>query len=245
MSELCDPAPGEFSYIGQELDHFRLAKNWKAYWFSQIRPYLGRDVLEVGAGNGNNTQELAGAPEIHLNALEPDAALVAQHRERLAELSEDQRSRVTLLSGTLADLPGDAQYDSILYIDVLEHIEDDAGEALAAMHHLRPGGRLIVLSPAFMVLYSPFDKALGHYRRYTLSTLAAVIPPALRVRRLRYLDSLSFPLSLGNRLMLRQSVPTQSQIRFWDGVVVPVSRMADPLLSRIAGRSVLGIWEKS
>jgi SAM-dependent methyltransferase len=234
-----------FSYVGQELDHFRLARNWKAYWCSQIREFLGREVLEVGAGNGNNSAVLLGVEGLSLTALEPDAALVAQHRELLAGFPEDRRQRARLLTGTLADLPAGARFDSILYIDVLEHIEDDAGEVRAAIGFLRPGGRLIVLSPAFMMLFSPFDTALGHYRRYTRASLAAVVPPALRARRLRYLDSLGFTLSLGNGLLLRRSVPTRGQIRFWDGTVVPLSRALDPFLGEFAGRSVLGIWEKS
>jgi ubiquinone/menaquinone biosynthesis C-methylase UbiE len=240
-SESISPA---FSYVGQELDHFRMARNWKAYWYSQIAPYLGQDVLEVGAGNGNNSVALLQKPEIRLTALEPDAALVSQHRGILNSMPADQASRVELVTGTMADIPADRQYDSILYIDVLEHIEGDAEEALAALPHLKPGGHLVVLSPAFMVLYSPFDKALGHYRRYTLSSLARVIPPALRQRKLIYMDCLAFALSLGNRLVLGRSVPHASQIRFWDGLIVPLSRVVDPLLRGLLGRSVLGIWQK-
>lgn len=237
--------PAPFTYIGQELDHFRLARNWKEYWFQQIRPYLGQDVLEVGAGLGNNTEIMFHQPGIRLAALEPDGDLVRLHRDVIQRLPAEQQGRIELLAGMVADLPADRQFDSILYIDVLEHIEHDAREVLAALPHLRPGGRLIVLSPAFMQLYSSFDQALGHYRRYTRRTLAGIIPPALRVRELRYLDCMAFLLSFGNRLLLRQSVPTSTQIRLWDGVFVPISRVLDPLCSGIIGRSVLGVWEKS
>jgi SAM-dependent methyltransferase len=238
-----DLAP--FSYVGQELDHFREAKNWKDYWFKHIRTYLGQDVLEVGAGLGNNTEVLFNQPGIHLTALEPDPELVRLHREVIQRLPVEQRERIELLTGTVEDLPAGRQFDSILYIDVLEHIENDAGEVLAALPHLRPGGRLIVISPAFMQLYSSFDKALGHYRRYTLRTLADIVPPSLRVRELTYLDCMAFLLSLGNRMLLRQSVPNAAQIQLWDRVFVPISRVLDPVCSGVIGRSVLGVWEKS
>lgn len=247
MSEIPEnPADGPaFSYIGQELDHFRLAKNWKDYWFSHIREYLGRDVLEVGAGLGNNTEVLFREPGIHLTALEPDSELVRQHREVLATFPAAHQERIELLTGTVADLPAGRQFDSILYIDVLEHIEADAEQVLAALPHLRPGGRLIVLSPAFQMLYSPFDKALGHYRRYTRRTLTGIIPPSLRERKLIYLDCVAFLLSISNRLLLRQSVPKPAQIQLWDNVFIPISRVLDPAFREVAGRSVLGIWEKS
>jgi ubiquinone/menaquinone biosynthesis C-methylase UbiE len=249
MTESLHDTPADhetpFTYVGQELDHFRLARNWKDYWFQHISQYLGRDVLEVGAGLGNNTEVLFQRADLHLTALEPDPALVRQHREVLERLSPEQRNRIELITGTVDDLPADRQFDAILYIDVLEHIEHDAAQVLAALPHLRPGGRLIILSPAFMQLYSPFDQALGHYRRYTLRTLAAIVPPSLRERKLIYLDCVAFLLSISNRLLLRQSVPKASQVRLWDRVFVPLSRVLDPLFSTLVGRSVLGIWEKS
>jgi hypothetical protein len=102
-----------------------------------------------------------------------------------------------------------------------------------------------VLSPAFPLLYSEFDRALGHFRRYTRRSLAAVMPPTLTRRRLEYLDSVGFLASLGNRLLLKQELPTARQIALWDRVMVPASRVVDPVLARGFGRSVLAVYERS
>jgi SAM-dependent methyltransferase len=145
-------------------------------------------------------------------------------------------------AGTVRDLPSAARFDAILYVDVLEHVPNDAAELRAAGQVLRPGGALIVLAPAHGWLYSPFDRAIGHYRRYTRRSLAAVGPPGFRRLVLRYLDSVGLLASAGNRFVLRKSIPTAGDIARWDRLMVPVSRWLDPWLGFRIGKSVLGIW---
>jgi hypothetical protein len=101
-----------------------------------------------------------------------------------------------------------------------------------------------VLSPAYQFLFSPFDRQVGHFRRYTRTTLRNDVPPGLEVERIFYMDALGAATSLANKLCLRQSTPTVGQIRFWDQVIVPLSRAIDPLLRRSVGRSVVGIFRK-
>jgi hypothetical protein len=131
-----------------------------------------------------------------------------------------------------------------LYIDVLEHIEDDREELRRASELLTRGGAVIVLSPAFPSLFSEFDRSVGHYRRYTRRSLAAVFPSTLRCRRLFYLDSVGFMASAANRVMLRQSLPTIRQFGMWDRTMIPVSRVVDPALGSLFGRSVVAIYER-
>jgi hypothetical protein len=100
------------------------------------------------------------------------------------------------------------------------------------------------LAPAFQFVFSEFDAAIGHYRRYTRRSLGALRPPALHVVRSFYLDSPGLLLSLGNRALLHSHTPQPSQIAFWDRVVVPVARMLDPVLGRHFGRSVITVWER-
>jgi hypothetical protein len=101
---------------------------------------------------------------------------------------------------------------------------------------------VIVLAPAHQWLFTPFDSAIGHFRRYTRKTLAAAAPPELHTEKLIYLDAVGLAASLANRLLLKQSMPTHAQIQTWDRLMVPISRLLDPLLGNRAGKSVLGIW---
>jgi hypothetical protein len=147
--------------------------------------------------------------------------------------------------GTTLDVNPRSRFDTILYIDVLEHIEDDRGEMSRAAELLAPRGTLIVLSPAFQLLFSEFDRSVGHYRRYTRASLAAVMPASLRQLRLRYIDSVGFMASLANRALLRQELPSRRQIALWDRVMIPASRVLDPLLAHSFGRSVLAVYERA
>ena len=115
---------------------------------------------------------------------------------------------------------------------------------LRATAHLQPGGHLVVLSPAHQFLYTPFDRAIGHFRRYSRASLRAAAPPELRETNLIYLDSVGMIASAANRLLLSQSMPSEHQILAWDRLMIPVSRVLDPLFLNRVGKSVVGIWRR-
>ena len=229
-------------YVGTELDLFARAHNWKRYLARLIRPHLGTDVLEVGAGLGGTTATLARHYHGHWLCLEPDPKLALQIDNAAAVGTLPPCCRT--LVGTVADIPQGKRFDSILYIDVLEHIEDDGPEAARAARLLRPGGKLIILSPALQWLYSAFDEAVGHYRRYSRQSLLAVVPRDLTLVSFAYLDSVGLLASAGNRLVTRRSAPSPSQMWLWDRLMVPASEMLDPLLAHSFGKSALGIWQR-
>jgi SAM-dependent methyltransferase len=148
-------------------------------------------------------------------------------------------------TGTIEDLPADAKYDAILYIDVLEHIEDDRSEMARAAARLNPGGALIVLAPAHPFLFTPFDRAIGHFRRYTRASMRQAAPATLSLEKLVYLDAAGMLASAANRILLRSAMPTERQILTWDRLLVPVSRLIDPIFAGCVGKSVLGVWRKA
>ena len=233
-------------YGGGELDLFAQAVNWKRYWSGLIRPFLKGDVLEVGAGQGNNVALWLHADCRSWTALEPDPVLLARFSALMQTLtpSSPRPPNLSLINGTLNDLPPEPAFDALLYIDVLEHIEDDAGELRRAAALLRPGGFLIVLAPAHPLLYSPFDQALGHFRRYTRGSLAAIIAPGMKLISNRSLDSAGLLASAANRFLTGQSMPSLRQILVWDRVLVRASTVMDRCLGWRVGKSVLAIWQK-
>jgi hypothetical protein len=242
MSRSGSATPRSYEYVGTELDLFARAVNWKRYFGSVLAPRIVGDVLEVGAGIGETTRHLCNGRQRSWLCLEPDAGLAEQLSASLARYALVPCPRVQV--GTLADVDHERRFDTILYIDVLEHIERHEAELALAGERLVSGGVVIVLSPAFNALYSDFDRSVGHFRRYTRRSLASVFPPTLRQRQLVYLDSVGFMASLANRALLKQSMPSRRQIDFWDGTMIPVSRLLDPALGRMFGRSVLAVYER-
>ncbi|MGI9431932.1 MAG: class I SAM-dependent methyltransferase [Myxococcota bacterium] len=230
-------------YQGSELELFAEADQWKRYFASQLRRWVGSRVLEVGAGLGGTTTRLCDGSQQEWLCLEPDVELHAElSRRRSAGLLP---ACCTTRNGTLEDLAEAAAFDTVLYIDVLEHIEDDAAEFRRAGRLLEPGGCLIVLSPAHPALFSPFDAHVGHFRRYDRASLSSLTAPGLNREAIFHLDSVGYGLSLANRLALRQQLPTKRQIAFWDRVIVPLSRVVDRLTFHRFGRSVVGVWRKA
>ncbi len=231
-----------YEYEGQELDIFARATNWKRYFRREIRPFLRGRVLEVGAGIGTTTKMLYDKTVTRWTCLEPDPILAQRLEGRVLELPDSERIRIRV--GTVSTLDRREMFDAIIYIDVLEHVEDDTAELQTAAEHLAPNGSVVVLSPAHQWLYTPFDEAIGHYRRYNRKSLTQASPPQLRLQRMRYLDSVGMVASMGNRLLLQQKMPGVSQVLLWDRLMVPCSRIVDKLLGYRYGKSILGIWTK-
>jgi SAM-dependent methyltransferase len=232
------PTPVEF----HELPLFEQAHAWRSYWVSSIEPFVGAEVLEVGAGIGSATAVMAARNRRAWLCLEPDP--VNFHTLQRKHASGGLPTCCTVRHGDLTALAADPQFDTVLYVDVLEHIADDRAEVARAAAMLKPGGRLIVVAPAYQFLFTEFDRAIGHYRRYTRAALAALTPAGCRIERSFYLDCVGMIASLGNRLVMHAAEPPAWSIRLWDGLFVPASRILDRLALHSFGKTVVAVWTR-
>jgi SAM-dependent methyltransferase len=135
-------AASDFDYPGRDLEAMAFAPRYHAWIRDEFAPVLHGDVAEVGAGAGAFSRLLLDLPLRSLTLYEPCAALLARQPEALA------RPGVTHRTATLGMLRPQAAYDALLYINVLEHVVDDARELALAHAALRPGGRLCLFVPA-------------------------------------------------------------------------------------------------
>jgi hypothetical protein len=229
-------------YGGSELELFAKATNWKRYVSKILQPYIAEIVIEVGAGLGSTTKYLCDRIDVRWLCLDPDPRHVAHVADRIA--TGDLPPCCEARCGALADVPPDEGADTIVYIDVLEHIENDEEEMRVAVSRLSIGGHIVVLSPAFNLLYSPFDQAIGHFRRYALKDARRLTVHPLSLERVFFLDSLGFFASAVNRFITRRSEPSIHQIQIWDKAIVPLSTVTDQVFSHLFGRSIVMIWRK-
>jgi len=232
----------EIPYIGNELHLFQYASNWKKYYAKNLKPFIKGDVLEVGAGIGGTTTYLYDGSQRSWLCLEPDSGLFKELEAKIE--NKELPASCTCIKGIVPDLKTDQKFDTILYIDVIEHIEDDYTELIETTKHLKPGGHLIILVPANQYLFNEFDKAIGHYRRYTKKKLIATVPPELHLKKIKYMDSLGFIASMANKFFLKQDYPTLKQINLWDKLIIPISRISDIITINSFGKSLIGIWQK-
>jgi SAM-dependent methyltransferase len=171
--------------LGGALAQIDAASNYNDWLFDRVRPYLGRRVLDAGAGIGTFTDRAArvGAEVV---ALEPEPAFAGHLRERFAACPE-----VTVVEGAAESGSKEigADFDSVLCLNVLEHVPDDAAALGALRGRLVSGGRLLLLVPAHERLYGAYDRAVGHERRYARARLRRLLEEAgFAVETLRYVN---------------------------------------------------------
>jgi 2-polyprenyl-3-methyl-5-hydroxy-6-metoxy-1,4-benzoquinol methylase len=228
----------------EDLERLGTARHFFEWVLDEFEPYLRGSVLEVGAGLGTITRLLADRyPELRLVALEP-AGNVFGELSSFAALSP----RVTACQTTLADYRPDADrlFDAVVYLNVLEHIEDDAAELRLASAVLRPGGAVLVFGPAMEALYSELDHRAGHYRRYDVDGLRTLLEDAgLQPVYARYFDVLGvLPYLVVYRLLRRDAISGGSMWGY-DRVLVPLSRLVQKVVpTPPLGKNVIAVAVK-
>lgn len=233
----------DFNYSGDELDIFSSAKNWKKYWSKIVRKYLGVTVLEVGAGIGANSQVLFNSEYKRWVALEPDRQLCAEIRKFISK--NDSFRYIEVVPGKVSELAPAELFDTILYIDVLEHIENDLEELGIAQLHLTSGGHIVVVAPAHNFLFTAFDKKIGHYRRYNKRMLKAIVPTNCSIVFIKYFDSVGMLASLANKILLKTDTPSLGQVLFWDKFMVRSSVLIDKLFGFSLGKTIICVLKRN
>jgi SAM-dependent methyltransferase len=146
----------------------------------------------------------------------------------------------------IADLP-EASADYIYTLNVLEHIEDDASVLRLLRSKLKPGGRILIYVPAFQVLYSSFDRKVGHFRRYHRRALGALMRECgFTVRRNRYVDSLGFAAGLAYKAIGNDTGHVDLRMLVaYDRLIFPISRRLDALLFPFLGKNLLIVADRA
>jgi hypothetical protein len=228
-------------YIGNELELFKFAHNWKKYFCSYIIPYLKGNIIEIGAGIGATTKFLNKSSSIkNWYCYEPDITLLDQIKVQINSKNLPLNTACVSDASTLDYI----NVNTIIYVDVLEHIENDEIELINLYKKMQKDAYLIILVPAFNFLFNEFDLSIGHYRRYNKKSLKLILPKEFKILRFQYLDSLGFFMSLANRLIFNEKHPKLYQIKFWDKVLIPISKVLDKLLFFSFGKSLLLIVKK-
>lgn len=225
-------------YNSDDLDLFQFATNWKKYFTNKISKHIQGDVLEVGAGIGSNTKYLIESnPNIKSwTCIEPEKIFIPRIRENLKNLNINFKIKNSTIEG-ISEL-----YDTIIYLDVLEHIYDTKKEFIEINKRLKLGGKLIILVPAYNFLYNEFDSHVGHIKRYNKKLLKEEIK--YNKVKIFYLDSMGFFASLFNKILLKKHLPSKKNILFWDKILIRMSILTDQLIFNRFGKSLIGIFTK-
>lgn len=234
-------------YTGSDLESMDLAVNYRTWIRDVFAPYLGKYIVEVGAGTGSFSKLLLDGKPESLTLVEPSAMF-----EKLTKEIDPAAYSTELryFNGTFGDLVlGDglaARPDTIVYINVLEHVEDDVAELTQIRETLDDNGKICIFVPAIPFLLSDFDRMIGHFRRYSRRELISKTESAgFRVSLARGFDLPGiFPWLLKYRLMRSLSMEP-SMVRLYDRVFVPPIRLAEWVIKPPIGKNLIMVAEKT
>ena len=200
------------------LDAFSSAPNFNRWMADTIRPFVGKRVLEIGAGMGNLTKQLIAGRKRYV-ATDIDR----EHLERLSNrLSNRPNLEIAELNGASAEDPAAfrGQMDTVICLNVLEHIEDDLGALRNIRSMLEEGGRAVILVPCGQSLYNSLDEELGHVRRYSENQLRErMIAAGFEVETILHFNRASRPGWWFNGSVLKKRTLSRLQLKNFDRLV--------------------------
>lgn len=222
--------------VGEEFHRY-------ADWIMRpLLPHIHGRVLEIGAGIGTIADRYVDRTTSAV-LLEPAQNLHAMLATRMRP-----RPHVQTTCGFLDEVVGRqvdgvdfalGSFDTVVMVNVLEHISDDIGTMALVRSLLRPHGRVVVFVPALPRLFGSYDEKVGHVRRYTKRSLRGLVTMRdFRVSELAYVDLLGMaPWFVSGRLLRQQEVGQRSA-QIYDRAAVPVCRVVDRLTGPPVGKNL-------
>ncbi len=224
------------NYPSEATEKFDNAKFHRKYCMSFVKKFIQGEVLEVGAGCGSFTRDYFNS-NLNITLTETDQ----KNYEDLKKFFY-KKNNVTISNNKIFDI--DKKFDTILYLHVLEHIEEDRKELENAYEKLKKGGRLIIMVPKHQKLYSNFDKAIGHFRRYELDFFEKNLINLER-KLLISLDSVGYILYFLNKIFFKnETFPSYLKIFIWDKIFTPFTILLDFFTNYRFGKCIVAVYKK-
>ena len=208
------------------------------YCLSFIKKYIKGDILEIGAGCGSFTRNYIKTDFKNITLTELDKKNIQDLNQKFKNFKN-----VKVLNTTINKIEN--EYDTILYLHVLEHIKDDQDEIREATKRLKKGGHLLIMVPAHQKIYSNLDRAVGHYRRYERKFFKEELTNLKRVR-LFSLDIIGYLLYFLNKIFFKEEIfPSSLKIFIWDKICTPLTAIIDRLTNYNYGKCIIAIYKKN
>lgn len=238
--------PSELSptaeYTVADQQRMQRARRYFAWQSRLAHEQIGRRIIEIGCGLGNFTEHLLDRELVI--AVDVVEECLEQLRQRFPGRANLETRRLDVQHREFLNLRS-FEPDTVVCLNVLEHVRDDR-LALEHMHDvLQPGGRAIFILPAFESLYGPIDRNLGHYRRYSKKPWRALAESAgFRVKQARFINSVGCVGWWVNAKLLRKTEQSEGQIALFDSAVVPVLSRLEGWVEPPFGQSIVTVLEK-
>jgi SAM-dependent methyltransferase len=234
-------------YAGRDLEAMSFAANYHRWILEFFKPYLSRHLVEVGAGTGSFSEMIAALPITSLTLIEPSDSMHAVLRQNVEQFGGGLR--VNTFNACFTDVADEIKrvgtVDSIIYVNVLEHISDDEGELNALYQTLPKGGRLFIFVPACQWLYGGLDREIGHFRRYSKNELEEKCRQAgFTIVASRYFDLLGVAPWWVKYRFLKSTKMEAGAVKFYDKYFVPLTKKIESIIPPPIGKNIILVAER-
>jgi SAM-dependent methyltransferase len=229
-------------YFGKDLEDLAVATNYYKWIISIFRSYIGETTAEIGAGSGNFTSFLSEEKGKSIFAFEPSPNMYPLLSHKFKE-----NNSVTTINTYFKEKYQEFQnfFDSVIYVNVLEHIEEDKKELMYAYKTIKRNGYILIFVPALSFLYSSFDKKIGHFRRYCKKGLISVVRESgFSIEDIRYFD-LAGVIPWYILFVILKKTTTRTNVSLYDKLIVPPMRFLETLIPAPIGKNLLLIGKKT
>jgi 2-polyprenyl-3-methyl-5-hydroxy-6-metoxy-1,4-benzoquinol methylase len=231
-------------YAADDLETMQEARRYSAHLFNLFSAHVGKRVLEVGSGIGTMSRALAEVADLVVG-LEPNVNCVSRLRDtmrgqpkfvlRTCHLEECDRAELTNL-----------RFDTVVCVNVLEHIEDDRAALRTFKDIVVPNGRVLIFVPAVQAAYGPLDAELGHHRRYSKPRLAQAFADAgLDLLTLRYTNPIGLLGWMYNAHVTKSAAHSLRQVKLFETLVAPWALPLERVISPPVGLSLVAVGQRS
>lgn len=236
----------EFKDVDEEglenLEAITEADKFNGWMYDSIKSHCSGKILEVGSGIGNISQFfIEDQANIHLSDIRENYLVALKER-----FPNTNQMKLDLVHPEFDKIYANHldQYDSIFALNVVEHIKDDSLTMANIKKLLKPGGKVIVLVPAFQSLYNVLDKELYHYRRYVPKTLNHIFKVNdITILKTHYFNAMGIPAWFIAGKLAGDKTIKKGKMNFYNAMV-PIFKLLDYPMKKIAGLSVICIGQK-
>ena len=227
-----------FIYEGKDLESMTFAQNYHQWIYDIIKNSVGTRIAEIGSGTGNFTQILLNDCN-KIYAFEP---CTKTHNNSM----HLGHKKVISINENFENRKNDFQdfFDSVIFINVLEHIQNDEFALKSAHQILSPEGKLVIFVPALSWLFSSFDSSIGHFRRYHKKNLVSLVSESgFKIERCHYFDSLGIlPWFIAMKTLGGNLSP--KSVKMYDSFIVPWLKLVERFFTPPIGKNLLLVASK-
>ncbi|MFC2093885.1 class I SAM-dependent methyltransferase [Bacteroidota bacterium] len=225
--------------------------NYRKYQYDLIAKYIGKNILEVGTGDGSFTSQIVNHSDniTRIISIEPSNTLLKLYKDK-----HQFPNMVSVCNIDLFDVhPGSfGLFDTVIFIHVLEHIENDKEVLNHTYNLLEKSGHVLIEVPALSMLFSEHDKSLGHFRRYNKKLLNSIIDnEKYKIKKIWYQDPIGVLGSLYffklKKIKLKSNEGDQlvkNQGSVYDKYVIPFEKYVEKFIKFPFGLSLTAILQK-